>query len=148
MRLICCLYWLARSYTRAGAAKIGEVIWDGNRVPRPAVKLDPMPRAKLEALEKELESSKQRELERQQEVDALDEEFKILTQQLAEARAFNEQQTDSHDYSEGETRSYLIDIDLQRSGWPLDQKRDREYEVTGMPNNKGMPVTSYSRSRF
>ncbi|MFT5492731.1 MAG: type I restriction enzyme R subunit, partial [Limisphaerales bacterium] len=48
-----------------------------------------------------------------------------------------------HDYSEAETRRYLIDVDLHRAGWPLDQDRDREYEVTGMPNAKGIGYADY-----
>lgn len=137
------LYWVARTYTRPGAAPLGTVEWDGYKVPRPAITLAPVPQSELERLEKELESSKQQELKRQQEVDALDEDLKILKQQLAEARAANEEAPDTHDYSEAETRTYLIDVDLQRAGWPLDQKRDREYEVTGMPNKKGVGYVDY-----
>ena len=137
------LYWVARTYTRPGAAPLGTVEWDGNKVPRPAITLAPVPQSELERLEKELESSKQQELKRQQEIDALDEDLKILKQQLAEARAANEEAPDTHDYSEAETRTYLIDVDLQRAGWPLDQKRDREYEVTGMPNKKGVGYVDY-----
>ena len=137
------LYWVARTYTRPGAAPLGTVEWDGNKVPRPVITLAPVPQSELERLEKELESSKQQELKRQQEIDALDEDLKILKQQLAEARAANEEAPDTHDYSEAETRTYLIDVDLQRAGWPLDQKRDREYEVTGMPNKKGVGYVDY-----
>ncbi len=137
------LYWLARTYTRPGAAAMGTVEWDGNKVPRPEITPAPVAQPDLERLEKELETSKQQELKRQQELDALDEDLKILKQQLAEARAANEEKADTHDYSEAETRTYLIDVDLQRAGWPLDQKRDREYEVTGMPNNKGVGYVDY-----
>ncbi len=55
----------------------------------------------------------------------------------------SEQEPDTHDYSEAETRRYLIDVDLRRAGWPLDQPRDREYEVTGMPNAKGIGYVDY-----
>jgi type I restriction enzyme R subunit len=137
------LYWLARTYTHPGAASMGTVEWDGKKVPRPDIVPAPVPQPELERLEKELESSKQQELKRQQEVDALDEDLKILKLQLAEARAANEEAPDTHDYSEAETRTYLIDVDLQRAGWPLDQKRDREYEVTGMPNKKGLGYVDY-----
>ena len=137
------LYWVARTYTRPAAAPLGTVVWDDKKVPRLAITPAPVPQSELERLEKELESSKQQELKRQQEVDALDEDLKILKLQLAEARAANEEAPDTHDYSEAETRTYLIDVDLQRAGWPLDQKRDREYEVTGMPNKKGLGYVDY-----
>ena len=58
------LYWVARTYTRPGAAPLGTVEWDGNKVPRPAITLAPVPQSELERLEKELESSKQQELKR------------------------------------------------------------------------------------
>ena len=137
------LYWVARTYTRSGAAPLGSVEWDGKKVPRPAITPAPVPQSELERLEKELAASKQQELKRQQELDALDENLKLLKQQLAEARAANEEAADPHDYSEAETRTYLIDVDLQRAGWPLDQDRDREYKVTGMPNNKGVGYVDY-----
>ena len=34
-------------------------------------------------------------------------------------------------------RRRQIDLELARAGWPLDQSRDREYEVTGMPKRSG-----------
>lgn len=58
-------------------------------------------------------------------------------------RAAAEKEEDTHDYSEAETRRYLIDVDLHRAGWPLDQDRDREYEVAGMPNTKGIGYADY-----
>ena len=36
--------------------------------------------------------------------------------------------------NEAETRDYFIDLLLKEAGWPLDQKRDREFPVSGMPN--------------
>lgn len=137
------LYWLARTYTRPGAAPLATVEWDGKKVPRPEISPVPSAQPELERLEKELETSKQQELKRQQEVDALDEDLKIIKQQLAEARAANEKAPDTHDYSETATRNYLIDVDLQRAGWALDKKRDREYEVTGMPNKTGIGYVDY-----
>src|SRR5918996_889796 len=52
-------------------------------------------------------------------------------------------QPDSHDYSEAETRDYFIDLLLKEAGWPLDQPRDREFEVTGMPNAEGKGFVDY-----
>jgi len=50
---------------------------------------------------------------------------------------------DDHNYNEAETRDYFIDLLLKESCWPLDQKRDREFPVTGMPNNKGEGFVDY-----
>ena len=52
-------------------------------------------------------------------------------------------QPDTHDYSEAETRDYFIDLLLKEAGWPLDQARDREFEVSGMPNNQGKGFVDY-----
>lgn len=50
---------------------------------------------------------------------------------------------DTHDYDEATTRRRIIDLDLQRAGWALDQPRDREYEVTGMPSQQGCGYVDY-----
>jgi type I restriction enzyme R subunit len=73
----------------------------------------------------------------------LDEELKRLRAQVAEARKAAEAQPDTHDYSETQTRDYFIDLLLKEAGWPLDQKRDREFPVTGMPNQKGEGFVDY-----
>ncbi|MFT4288803.1 DEAD/DEAH box helicase family protein [Nocardioides sp.] len=59
-------------------------------------------------------------------------EIAALREQIKAAQAANAR-TDDHDYSEAETRDLFIDILLGEAGWPLDQTRDREYEVSGMP---------------
>ncbi len=45
--------------------------------------------------------------------------------------------------SEAATRDYFIDLLLKEAGWPLDQERDREFPVTGMPNNQGTGFVDY-----
>jgi type I restriction enzyme, R subunit len=134
-------YWLVRTYTpdasREGAA------WRDERVP-PAVRdTETISRTELESLEQQLARQSEEALKRQQERDELDAELHALREQLAEVRAEAEHQHDPHDYSEAETRRYLIDVDLHRAGWPLGHPRDREYEVTGMPNNKGIGYADY-----
>lgn len=128
-------YWLTRTYapdaSREGAA------WSDARVPQPLTSAVAVPRKKLEELEKQLEAQAKEALQRQQEKDALDSELQLLRAHLAEAKAAAEAKPDTHDYSEAQTRHYLIDLELKRAGWLLDQKRDKEFEVTGMPNNAG-----------
>jgi len=134
-------YWLVRTYapkaSREGAG------WRDDRVPAAPGSQNAVPRQELERLEKQLAEQNEKALKQQQEKDALDAELQALRDQLAEARAAAEQEPDTHDYSEAETRRYLIDIDLKRAGWPLDQLRDQEYEVTGMPNAKGVGYVDY-----
>ncbi|MBN2427893.1 MAG: DEAD/DEAH box helicase family protein [Deltaproteobacteria bacterium] len=134
-------YWLVRTYTpnasRQGAA------WQDERVPPAAADIEVVPRQELEALEKRLAEQNAEALKNQKERDVLDTELQGLREKLAQIRAESEKQPDPHDYSEAETRHYLIDVDLKRAGWPLDQTRDREYEVTGMPNNKRLGYADY-----
>ena len=61
----------------------------------------------------------------------------------AAIKAENEAVPETHDWNEDKTRRLIIDLALQRAGWPLDQPQDREYEVTGMPNNKGIGYADY-----
>ena len=74
---------------------------------------------------------------------ALDEELKRLRAEVAAAKKAAAAQPDTHDYSEAETRDYFIDLLLKEAGWPLDQPRDREFEVSGMPNNQGKGFVDY-----
>ena len=62
---------------------------------------------------------------------------------MAEAKKAAAAQPDTHDYSEAETRDYFIDLLLKEAGWPLDQPRDREFEVSGMPNEQGKGFVDY-----
>ena len=73
---------------------------------------------------------------------AKDAEIAALQAQIAAAQKANVK-PDDHDYSEAETRRLIIDVLLAEAGWPLDQERDREYPVTGMPNNEGNGFVDY-----
>ena len=74
---------------------------------------------------------------------SLDAELTRLRAEVAEARRAAAARPDDHDYSEAETRDYFIDLLLKEAGWPLDQTRDREFEVAGMPNNQGIGYVDY-----
>ena len=134
-------YWLVRTY--APESVKAAVRWQDEVVPRAPAAGDTVPRSDLETLEKELAEQNRQALKQQQERDALDAEIQALREQLAGIRTEAAETTDTHDYSEAETRRYLIDVDLHRAGWPLDQSRDREYEVTGMPNDAGVGYVDY-----
>ncbi|MCW4355955.1 DEAD/DEAH box helicase family protein [Hoyosella sp. YIM 151337] len=69
-------------------------------------------------------------------------ELAKLREQVKVAQAANTK-VDDHDYTEAQTRDKLIDWLLKEAGWPLDQDRDREFEVTGMPNTKGVGYVDY-----
>ena len=58
-------------------------------------------------------------------------------------RRENEARPDTHDYAEAETRDLYIDLLLKEAGWPLNEARDREYPVEGMPNTEGKGFVDY-----
>jgi type I restriction enzyme R subunit len=50
---------------------------------------------------------------------------------------------EAHDWSEFETRLYKIDALLAEAGWRLNDVRDREFEVHGMPSGSGVGYVDY-----
>ena len=130
------LYWAGRTYLRKGAENLRGRTLDESLIPRPD---DPQPRASLA----ELNALK---AERDAAADAradLEGELETLREQLAAIKAENEAVPETRDWNEDKTRRLLIDLALHRAGWPLDRKRDREYEVTGMPNKAGVGYADY-----
>ncbi|MEL4356457.1 MULTISPECIES: DEAD/DEAH box helicase family protein [unclassified Luteococcus] len=73
---------------------------------------------------------------------SLEAELEATRQQLAAAKT-QHAVADTHDYTEAITRARFIDLQLREAGWPLDQARDREFEVHGMPNNSGVGYVDY-----
>ncbi|MBB6510427.1 type I restriction enzyme R subunit [Rhizobium soli] len=72
-----------------------------------------------------------------------DAELQALRDEIARVRRQNEARPDQHDYSEAETRDLYIDLLLKEASWPLDQKRDREFPIAGMPNARGKGFADY-----
>jgi len=133
-------YWLTRTY--APGAVPPDAAWRDDRVPETRGG-DAVPRAELEALGERLAEQSRLALEEWRERDARDAEMRELRARLAEIRAASEAVSDTHDYSEAETRRWLIDAELRRAGWLLDSPRAWEYRVTGMPNAQGEGYADY-----
>ncbi|GAB3753500.1 DEAD/DEAH box helicase family protein [Yimella radicis] len=108
--------------------------------PKLAASLAPLSRqelVKLAAKFKEQDEAHARALAEKDDLAAAkDAEIAELKAQIAAAQKANTKQ-DDHDYSEAETRTAIIDLLLAEAGWPLDQERDREFEVSGMPGSPG-----------
>jgi type I restriction enzyme R subunit len=134
-------YWLAHSYGRADRPS-PALTFDPGRLPKPG----PSPRQTAEQL-RQLEAQLRERDENLAVVladrTALDEELKRLRAEVAEAKKAAVAQPDTHDYSEAETRDYFIDLLLKEAGWPLDQARDREFKVAGMPNRQDQGFVDY-----
>ncbi|MBN9202043.1 MAG: restriction endonuclease subunit R [Microbacterium sp. SCN 70-18] len=110
-----------------------------------AARLAPLSREELVRLTKKFQEQDEahaRELaERNDRLAAREAEIAELKKQIAAAQAAVT--PDTHDYDEAAARDLFIDVLLREAGWPLDQDRDREYEVHGMPNADGRGFVDY-----
>ena len=134
-------YWFARTYARAGRPTPG-LTFDPAALPRPAA-TGQQSAEQLRTLAEGLRESDEKLATLLADKGALDEELKHLRAEVAKAKQAAAAQPDTHDYSEVETRDYFIDLLLKEAGWPLDQARDREFEVGGMPNVQGKGFVDY-----
>lgn len=134
-------YWLARTYGRAGRPAPG-LAFNAAALPK-AVPAPKQTAEQLQRLETGLRERDEKLAALLADNTALDEELKRVRAEVAVAKQAATAQPDTHDYSETETRDYFIDLLLKEAGWPLDQPRDREFEVAGMPNNQGKGFVDY-----
>ncbi len=144
-------YWLARNYGRT-ARPAPDLAFDLALLAPPAAARAERPQTieQLAQLQAQLQQ-RDAQLQALAEARAADaatresmaEELAQLRAEVALARAASAGQTDTHDYSEAETRRDYIDRLLHEAGWPLDQPRDREFEVRGMPNTAGVGYVDY-----
>jgi type I restriction enzyme R subunit len=134
-------YWFARTYGRTGRPAPG-LAFNASALPRPA-QAAAQTAEQLQALEGRLRERDENLAALLADKNALDEELKRLRAEVAAAKKAAAAQPDTHDYSEAETRDYFIDLLLKEAGWPLDQPRDRELEVSGMPNAQGKGFVDY-----
>jgi type I restriction enzyme R subunit len=134
-------YWLARTYARRDRPPPG-LAFDANALPKTA----PIPKQTIDQLQK-LEAALRERDEKLSVLladrSALDEELQRLRAEVAAAKKASATQPDTHDYSEAATRDYFIDLLLKEAGWALNQPRDREFEVSGMPNQQGKGFVDY-----
>ena len=124
-------YWFARLYAR-GKKPNAQLAFDESALPTttvPKQTLDQLKRLEAQLAEKDEKLSIVLA-----DKENLDAEIKRLRKEVAEAKKAAANVPDEHNYNEAQTRDYYIDLLLKEAGWPLDQKRDREFPVTGMPN--------------
>ena len=133
-------YWFARLYARRTRPE-AQLTFDELALPTTTIPKQTLDQ--LRRLETQLAERDEKLSVVLADKDELDAEVKRLRQEVAKAKQAATAISDDHNYSEAETRDYFIDLLLKEAGWPLDQPRDREFPVAGMPNNKGEGFVDY-----
>ncbi|EJE4176579.1 DEAD/DEAH box helicase family protein [Vibrio parahaemolyticus] len=144
------LYWFIRTYTPdLNRSQFLVQPFDETLIPQQVV-IDATVATKalssikrVQELEEQLEQEDKVEreayLKQLKENEALKAANQALLEQIEQAKQSAEKVSDTHDYNEAETRTYLIDVLLHEAGWKLEHKRDREYPVSGMPISQANP---------
>ena len=141
-------YWLVRTYAKGAKPEAG-LQFSPDALPRTAqveattlAKLQEIARRFTEKIKTQEEAEAAR-IQTEQQRDELEVEIERLKDEITAVKAANQAAPDTHDYNEEQTRDAFIDLLLHEAGWPLDEKRDREFPVTGMPNESGEGFVDY-----
>lgn len=134
-------YWLAFNYARR-QRPVSELKFDESKLPTSTSTVGNTPE-QLQVLEKTFHEKDEDLAEALSWVDQLDDELKRLRAEVADAKRAGAGRPDTHDYSEANTRDYVIDLLLKEAGWELSEDWDREYRVEGMPNDKNEGRVDY-----
>ena len=135
------MFWLARTYAR-GVKPADGLSFNPDLLPKSS-SVSPQTLEQLQTLEGQLRERDEKLSQLLSGKKALDDELQRLRIEVAEAKQQNSARADVHDYSEAETRDYFIDLLLKEAGWALADPQDREFPVTGMPNNTGEGFVDY-----
>lgn len=141
-------YWLVHTYAK-GAKPNPSIQFSVEALPRTA-NVEATTLLRLQEIAKrftdqaqERDAAKQALLRSEATRIEYQEEISRLQAEIAAIKATNEAVPDTHDYNEAQTRDAFIDLLLHEAGWPLDKAKDREFPVTGMPNEKGEGFVDY-----
>ncbi|MFB1487396.1 MULTISPECIES: DEAD/DEAH box helicase family protein [unclassified Thiocapsa] len=135
-------YWLVRTYAKGKKPEAG-LQFSADALPKTQM-VEATTLARLQSIAEDYaKQAKAREeaeaarLQTQRQRDELEAQIQALRVQIEATKKANQAVPDDHDYNEAQTRDAFIDLLLNEAGWPLDQARDREFPVTGMPNATG-----------
>jgi type I restriction enzyme R subunit len=141
-------YWLVRTYAK-GEKPGAEIQFSVEALPRTA-HVETTTLARLQEIARRFaEQAKAREEAEAARAESETQRLEIeaenarLRAEIAAIKQANAASLDTHDYNEAQTRDAFIDLLLHEAGWPLDQARDREFPVTGMPNESAEGFVDY-----
>lgn len=141
-------YWLVRTYAK-GAPPPADLTFVPDALPftanLPALSLKKLQAAAAQLADavKARDAAEAQRLAVEDERRKLEAELAAVRAEVAAVKAANAKLPDAHDYDEAATRDTFIDVLLNEAGWTLDQPRDREFPVTGMPNTSGQGFVDY-----
>ncbi|MDH5547136.1 MAG: DEAD/DEAH box helicase family protein [Gammaproteobacteria bacterium] len=132
------LGWLARVYTRGGAAPdTFKVEW----LPKSEPDVPQLNKQQLERLQQDLDAKDRAHDLAQKKLKQSEAKLKELQEQLAllqQVKEENEKTIGSDEYTEAQTRELIIDVMLREAGWDPKADDTEEFEVTNcMPDAKG-----------
>ena len=136
-------YWIARHYTRDPVALPPTGLTFDEALLTPPTAAPGQSRAEVAALAAQLAARDAALADAEVKSADLDAAIARLREQIAAAKAANSARPDDHDYDEAQTRDLFIDLLFREAGWRLDRSEDREFEVTGMPNEDGLGYIDY-----
>lgn len=134
-------YWLARTYAK-GEKPSPDLTFDPKLLPVTTT-VTKQTVQHFKALSDQFAAQKEKLFALLAEKESLDAELQKARAEMAAIKLANAASPDTHNYSEAETRRFIIDLYLKEAGWPLDKPEDTEYEVEGMPNNEGKGYVDY-----
>lgn len=135
-------YWLGRNYTSDPNLTL-PLQFDSAKVPPSIQQLKAYTTAQLQELVKQLKDKDEKLREQNQQIADFQAQIAALQAQIASAQTKTTHLPDPHNYSEAETRRYLIDVLMREAGWDLDLPNAKEYEVIGMPNRQSLGKVDY-----
>jgi type I restriction enzyme R subunit len=141
-------YWFVRTYAK-GAKPDAGIQFSADALPRTA-HVEATTLARLQEIAKRFvdqakahEAAEAVRAQTEAQRVEIEAENARLRAEIAAIKQANATTADTHDYNEAQTRDAFIDLLLHEAGWPLDQARDREFPVTGMPNGRGEGFVDY-----
>ena len=138
------MIWFATQYARSPENRPQSGLpFDAASIPKPQPGAAAKTLAQLQALATELAAKDEALAKAAADNEQLGAQLAELQREVALAKVQNAAVPDTHDYREDETRDLFIDVLLNEAGWALDQVRDREFPVTGMPNGSGAGFVDY-----
>lgn len=141
-------YWLARTYAKGSHPDAGAKFDAGKLQASLTISASTVAEIKKLSQRRDEERQKREEAEAARMASeearlAAEAELAALKAEFTALRQANQSRPDTHDYAEAETRDRYIDLLLAEAGWPLDQERDREFPVKGMPSTSGDGFVDY-----